>query len=118
MDVLTMLDTDRYPVDRLDEPAGRALIGEIQTDLANSGAASLPGFLRPAALEMMVAEAEALAVLAYPGPTEASPYFFNYDFHPEDGATLHGYKKECPEPPLTCPLPHLPSALLQHQFFD
>ncbi len=79
MDVLTLLDTDRYPVDRLEEPAGRALIRKLQTDLANDGAAALPGFLRPAAIETMVAEAEALAGLAYPGPTEVSPYFFNYD---------------------------------------
>lgn len=79
MDILTMLDTDRYPVDRLDGPAGRALIGELQDDLASCGAASLPGFVRPEALEAMVAEAEELAVLGYRGPTEVSPYFFDYD---------------------------------------
>jgi hypothetical protein len=72
------IDLERYPIDALDSPRGRALIAEIRREMAASCISALPGFLRPAALARMVAEAEALEPLAYVGPTEASPYFFNY----------------------------------------
>ena len=77
--IIELINLDRYPVNDLESPAGKLLIERIRADLGRDGAASLPGFLRPAALNMMVKEAEELAPLAYPGPTEVSPYFFNYD---------------------------------------
>jgi hypothetical protein len=79
-----LVDLDRYP---LTEPGTRKykeLTARIKLNLAHDGAASLPGFLRPEAILLMADEAEALAPLAYPGPTEASPYFFNYDLSGSD----------------------------------
>lgn len=72
------IDLDRYPIDELRSARGRALIADIKRDMSERVICSLPGFLRPAALARMVAEAEALEPLAYRGPTEASPYFYNY----------------------------------------
>src|SRR6185437_6747577 len=73
-----LVDLDRYPIDDLDSPRGRSLIEGIRRAMADTVLCALPGFLRPAALSRMVSEAEALAPVAYRGPTEASPYFFNY----------------------------------------
>lgn len=84
-----LVDLDRYPVDELRGAAGRSLIESIQADLDETGSATLPGFLRPAALEAMVAEAESLAPLAYSGPTRVSPYFFNYDLGGPDAPPGH-----------------------------
>lgn len=72
------IDLDRYPIDDLQGPRGRALIADIKHNMAERVICALPGFLRPEALARMVAEAEALEPLAYVGPTEASPYFYNY----------------------------------------
>ena len=73
-----LVDLERYAIDDLDSPQGQALVSQIRREMAASCISTLPGFLRPAALARMVAEAEALEPLAYPGPNEASPYFFNY----------------------------------------
>lgn len=72
------IDLDRYPIDNLQSPRGRALLADVKHNMAERVICSLPGFLRPEALARMVAEAEALEPLAYRGPTEASPYFFKY----------------------------------------
>jgi len=39
----------------------------------------MPGFVDQSTVAEMAAEASALQHLAYPGPTEVTPYFFNYD---------------------------------------
>jgi hypothetical protein len=72
------IDLARYPIDDLQSPRGRDLIAGIRQNMADRVLCVLPNFLRPEALARMVAEAEALEQFAYPGPTEASPYFFNY----------------------------------------
>jgi hypothetical protein len=73
-----LIDLDRYPIDDLASPRGNAMVETIRRSMAEHVLCALPGFLRPEAIARMVAEAEALEPLAYPGPTEASPYFFNY----------------------------------------
>src|SRR5579884_4217692 len=72
------VDVERYPIDEPDSPRARALVGQIRDRMAQQVLCALPGFLRTEAVERMRREAEALEPLAYPGPTEASPYFFNY----------------------------------------
>ena len=74
-----LVDLERYPLQNLDSPTARGLIERVTGDLARDGASSLPGFLKPAAIELMAAEAEALGPLAHAGPTAVSPYYFNYD---------------------------------------
>jgi hypothetical protein len=72
------IDLDRYPIDELESPRGRALVDRVRRDMADQVICALPGFLRPEAVARLVEESEALEPLSYPGPTEASPYFFNY----------------------------------------
>jgi len=73
-----LIDLDRYPILDLDSARGAALIGEIRARMEETVLCALPGFLKPAVVPRLAAETEALVPLAYRGPAEASPYFFNY----------------------------------------
>ncbi len=86
------VDLERYPIADLKSPAARALIARMREEMANLSACCLRNFIRPEALEKLRGEAESLAHLAYGGPTEATPYFFNYRIgegkgYPEDHPT-------------------------------
>ena len=74
----SLVDRSRYPVTDLDSEAGRELISRVRAELDLDGACCLPKFLTNDAVERLADEARSLAPLAYPGPTQASPYFFNY----------------------------------------
>jgi hypothetical protein len=76
--IAEIVDLERYPITDLESPGARALMARMREELAHLGACCLRDFIRPEALERLRAEAEGLAPLAYGGPTEASPYFFNY----------------------------------------
>lgn len=49
------LDLERHPLDRLDTPAGEALVARCRSDLARHGMFNLEGLIRPAALPRAVA---------------------------------------------------------------
>ncbi len=74
-----LVDLERYPVDDPDSPKAELVLERLRDGLARDGAVSLPGFLKPDGLSLLADEGNALSPLAYTGPTEASPYFFNYD---------------------------------------
>ena len=74
-----LVDLERYPLSRPGTSLYEDIVDNVRASLSKEGSASLHGFLRPEGVELMAFEAEALAPLAYPGPTEATPYFFNYD---------------------------------------
>jgi hypothetical protein len=63
-DIADLVDLDRYPIH---DPRGdgRALVALCRAQLGQIGASNLDGFLKPAAIEAMVAEAKALAPLAH-----------------------------------------------------
>ena len=56
-----IVDLDRYPIADLTQPGGRAAIDDCHRQLDRAGVCLLPGFIRPAALTAMIAEARALA---------------------------------------------------------
>ncbi len=70
-----LVDLDRYPVDRLESPEGVALVESCREALRGRGVARLDGFLRPAAVERLVADARELAALGYPNDEEHNAYF-------------------------------------------
>jgi hypothetical protein len=74
----SLIDVSNYPVTALDSDAGRGLIARMRAKLDRDGACCLRNFLTDDAVEHLADEARSLAPLAYPGPTQASPYFFNY----------------------------------------
>lgn len=73
-----IIDIDRYPLDRLQSSSGQALLQQVRACLQSTGSCTLPGFVSATMLERMAAEMRSIAHLAYPGPREVSPYFFNY----------------------------------------
>jgi hypothetical protein len=77
--IYDLIDIDRYPLNDLDSEFGLQLIADTQVSLEAIGSCSLPGFLRESVISGMAAEASSLKQLAYPGPTEVTPYFFNYN---------------------------------------
>jgi hypothetical protein len=78
-EIYEFIDLDRYPLNDLDGEAGQRLIAETQASLEKVGCCSLPGFVRQSVISKMASQASSLAHLAYSGPTEVTPYFFNYD---------------------------------------
>ncbi len=78
IDVASLINLDRYPVTETGTPGFDAMIANVKADLAARGCGCLPEFLSVGGLQRIVAEARDLASQAYGGPTEASPYFFNY----------------------------------------
>ena len=88
----SFIDLERYPIADLESPVARTLISTLQSEMAECGACCLKDFILPGALEALRCEAEDLAPHAYGGPTEVTPYFFNYDIgegmdYPEDHPT-------------------------------
>lgn len=77
--IYNFIDLDRYPINDLAGVAGQRLVEESRTALDRDGSCAMPGFVDQSTVAEMAAEASALQHLAYPGPTEVTPYFFNYD---------------------------------------
>lgn len=67
-----------YPIDDLNTDTARRWISTIKYQLDKDGSCLFPDFVIPEALGTMTDQAKNIAHLAYPGPTEVSPYFFNY----------------------------------------
>lgn len=60
-----IIDLDQYPLHRLDEADGQALIQRCQTDLDTNAASALHNFIRPEAIERMADEANGLVPSSY-----------------------------------------------------
>ncbi len=60
-----IVDLARYPIDRLGDPAGRALIAQARSALHEAGACDLPGFLLPDAIDAAVESALSVRGLAF-----------------------------------------------------
>jgi hypothetical protein len=63
--VETLIDADRYPIHRLASPEGQALIAASRRQFEAEGALVLDGFLKPAAIERMLAETRPLHASIY-----------------------------------------------------
>ena len=79
-----LIDLERYPINALHTPDGRALVERCRAQLLVDGACELPGFLTHDATARLAVEAEALAVDAHPSRVEGTPYLdFPDDSFPE-----------------------------------
>ena len=78
----SLIDLDRYPIADRDGPAARRLVATCRKQLKETSACVLPGFLRPEAIDALVAEAAALAPLAYFKTAE----LYTYSEPPHDAA--------------------------------
>ncbi len=75
----SLVDIDRYPIGDLTSPAGVELVERCRADLAVGGACQLDGFLRPAAVDQLVADALELASGAHRSEATANVYFEDVD---------------------------------------
>ncbi len=73
-----IINTDLYPIDNLSSVDAQSCIAGLRASLNQDGSCTLPNFITAQALVEMARQALSIAHLAYPGPTEVSPYFFNY----------------------------------------
>ena len=64
-DLSELVDLGRYPLDDLSGPQGTAVVETARARLAACGAAELPGFVTPAGVGALVADAESLASRAH-----------------------------------------------------
>ena len=74
----SIINTGLYPLDNLASARARRWINGVRADLERDGSCLFADFVDPDALALMVRQAQTVIHLAYPGPTEVSPYFFNY----------------------------------------
>ena len=65
VDLHEIVDLDRYPIDGSNPGGLAALVAQCQQDLAEVGASVLKGFVRPQALDRIVAHVDPLAPLAF-----------------------------------------------------
>ncbi len=69
-----LIDLRRYPIIDLKSDAARALTRHCREQLDRSGACELPGFLTPAAVELLTREGDELSALAYHSESTGTPY--------------------------------------------
>ena len=60
-----LVDLERYPIDKLDSAEGGELLEQCHRSLKRDALCALPGFVRPHALDLMLAQAEPLIDLAH-----------------------------------------------------
>ena len=75
---LSLVNTAQYPLDHLESIEGQHWLGQLRQQLGDDGSCTLPDFVPPDVRERMVDEVRQITHLAFPGPTQVSPYFFNY----------------------------------------
>ena len=73
-----IINTDRYPLDNMASGRSRIWVAEIRRQLQVEGSCVFEDFIQPEYLAEMAQQANSITQFAYPGPTEVSPYFFNY----------------------------------------
>jgi hypothetical protein len=69
-----LIDLRRYPILDLASDEARALTKHCREQLDRTGACELPGFLTPAAVEMLTREGDALSSIAYHSESTGTPY--------------------------------------------
>jgi hypothetical protein len=78
-----VVDLDRYPIHALSSPEGRALLDSCRAELAEKGVCSLPGFVRPEAVERMIEIAYEQDPVSWASESTHTVYF-------EEPDTSHG----------------------------
>lgn len=65
MNLGTIVDLERYPLDRLSGPEGTAFLADCRSRLAAAGSCLLPGFLRPEAIAAALRNADGAVARAH-----------------------------------------------------
>jgi hypothetical protein len=70
-----LIDLARFPVDDIESAAGKAVVEGFAKELRDHGICRMEGFLQPAAVEKLCAEANLLAGGAHNAMKSCNPYF-------------------------------------------
>ncbi len=70
-----LIDLERYPLDRPDSDEYAALLSECRAHLRSEGCMVVSGFVRPEAIEVLVAEADRVAGAAHRSYNDTNIYF-------------------------------------------
>jgi hypothetical protein len=73
--IADLVDLDRYPVHEPESPEAMVVVERCREALRSDGAVRLDGFLRPAAVELLVTQANEAAQLGYPNDEGHNCYF-------------------------------------------
>jgi len=85
----TLIDLARYPVMEPTSPRYAEVVAEAQAQLAQRGAAEIPGFITPDGVAALAADADALAARAHHSAGQGTAYLEFPDFSlPEDHPRL------------------------------
>ena len=79
MDARDLIDLSRYPIDRVGGAECAAMIDRLRGDLAARGCVVLKGFVTPAGLAQLVAEAESVAGHGHASHSRTNAYFSKPD---------------------------------------
>ena len=74
MDVLELVDLERFPITDLDSPKAREVIEQARQEVTAIGAAELSGFVTPDGVAALVRDAESLAERAHPSGGMGTAY--------------------------------------------
>ncbi|HEY3842654.1 MAG TPA: 2OG-Fe(II) oxygenase [Acidimicrobiales bacterium] len=80
MDLMDLIDLERYPILSPDSPIYLAAVDEARRQLRVSGAVEMPDFISPKALPHLVADAESLVPRAHPSGGQGTAYLEFPDF--------------------------------------
>ncbi len=72
-----VIDSDRYPIDRPDDPRRQRVVDQVRTELADDGCAVIRGFFSEAGLAALTAEAETRKPQAYYSPRSLCNVYLN-----------------------------------------
>ena len=70
----TLIDLDRYPI-HVDSPDRDAVLAQVRADLAQDGCAVIKGFLTADGIEVLTAEADAVAGKGHWSRSRTNAYF-------------------------------------------
>ncbi len=72
-----IIDYERYPIDRIDDPRRQNTVDRVRADLAADGCAVIRGFFSPAGLNALLAEANARKPQTYYSPSKQCNVYLN-----------------------------------------
>ena len=81
-----IIDLDRYPITDLDSESGQTLVASCQAEFVDAVSCELPGFVRPAAVDAVIADIEAREHRVFRSSRQRSAYGFyapNHDESPD-----------------------------------
>ena len=88
IDLAHIVDLQRYPIHHLDSAEGAALVQQCRYELEATAVCQLDGFLRPDAVERVLAAADALVAQAWVSDQVHNVYFEPVPHHAEPGDPL------------------------------